>query len=188
MGGYGATRIGMKHADVFGSLYIMSPCCLSPRGSGGRGAPAANAGERGGAGGGQDAGRLGEAALRPARAAGVGGGLVAEPEEPAALPRSADRRPASRRSWRSGRPTRRWRSSISTSGTCGATARSRSTSATRTACGSTPGSCTTRSTSYGIANDFEIYSGTHTSDVAVRFQEHVMPFFSRTLSFEKAKR
>src|SRR5215831_17881119 len=27
MGGYGATRIGMKHADVFGSLYIMSPCC-----------------------------------------------------------------------------------------------------------------------------------------------------------------
>ena len=29
MGGYGATRIGMKHADVFGGLYIMSPCCLS---------------------------------------------------------------------------------------------------------------------------------------------------------------
>jgi len=27
MGGYGATRIGMKHSDVFGSLYIMSPCC-----------------------------------------------------------------------------------------------------------------------------------------------------------------
>src|SRR6266511_1423802 len=43
MGGYGATRIGMKHADVFGSLYIMSPCCLSPRGSGGgRGAPGGN--------------------------------------------------------------------------------------------------------------------------------------------------
>src|SRR5512145_2068521 len=34
MGGYGAARIGMKHADVFGSLYVMSPCCLSPRGSG----------------------------------------------------------------------------------------------------------------------------------------------------------
>src|SRR6266516_2957582 len=44
MGGYGATRIGMKHADVFGSLYIMSPCCLSPRGSGGgRGAPGGSA-------------------------------------------------------------------------------------------------------------------------------------------------
>lgn len=34
MGGYGSTRIGMKHADVFGSLYIMSPCCLSPRTAG----------------------------------------------------------------------------------------------------------------------------------------------------------
>src|ERR1035438_1077974 len=31
MGGYGATRIGMKHSDVFGSLNIMSPCCLSSR-------------------------------------------------------------------------------------------------------------------------------------------------------------
>jgi enterochelin esterase-like enzyme len=27
MGGYGAIRIGMKHPDVFGSLYVMSPCC-----------------------------------------------------------------------------------------------------------------------------------------------------------------
>ena len=32
MGGYGASRIGMKHPDVFGSLYIMSPCCMSPHG------------------------------------------------------------------------------------------------------------------------------------------------------------
>src|SRR4051794_18162265 len=35
MGGYGASRIGMKHPDVFGSLYIMSPCCLSARMGGG---------------------------------------------------------------------------------------------------------------------------------------------------------
>src|SRR5436190_8590537 len=34
VGGYGASRIGMKHPDVFGSLYIMSPCCLSARGAG----------------------------------------------------------------------------------------------------------------------------------------------------------
>ena len=43
MGGYGASRIGMKHADVFGSLYIMSPCCMSAARGGGRGGP----GERG---------------------------------------------------------------------------------------------------------------------------------------------
>jgi enterochelin esterase-like enzyme len=34
MGGYGASRIGMRHPDVFGSLYIMSPCCMSARAAG----------------------------------------------------------------------------------------------------------------------------------------------------------
>ena len=31
MGGYGTARLGMKYPDVYGALYIMSPCCLSPR-------------------------------------------------------------------------------------------------------------------------------------------------------------
>lgn len=30
MGGYGATRLGMRHPEVFSVLYIMSGCCLSP--------------------------------------------------------------------------------------------------------------------------------------------------------------
>jgi len=34
---------------------------------------------------------------------------------------------------------------------------------------------------YGIANTFEIYKGTHTSAVADRFQNHVIPFFSKNL-------
>ena len=34
---------------------------------------------------------------------------------------------------------------------------------------------------YGIANTFEIYSGTHTSAVAVRFQNFVIPFFAKNL-------
>jgi enterochelin esterase-like enzyme len=46
MGGYGATRIGMKHADVFGSLYIMSPCCLSARKIGPTASELANAVEK----------------------------------------------------------------------------------------------------------------------------------------------
>lgn len=37
---------------------------------------------------------------------------------------------------------------------------------------------------YGIANSFEMYSGTHTSAVADRFQNHVMPFFSKNLCFQ----
>ena len=30
MGGYGAMRIGEKYPDVFSSIYLLSPCCLTP--------------------------------------------------------------------------------------------------------------------------------------------------------------
>ena len=36
---------------------------------------------------------------------------------------------------------------------------------------------------YHIRNHFQIYHGTHTSHVAYRFQNHVLPFFSRHLCF-----
>ena len=39
--------------------------------------------------------------------------------------------------------------------------------------------------SYSIAHEFEIYPGTHTSDVAVRFQDHVIPFFSGMLAVDQ---
>ena len=39
---------------------------------------------------------------------------------------------------------------------------------------------------YGIANTFEIYKGTHTSAVADRFQNHVLPFFSSNLCSGKS--
>jgi S-formylglutathione hydrolase len=29
MGGYGAIRIGMKHPEVFSSIYVLSPCCMN---------------------------------------------------------------------------------------------------------------------------------------------------------------
>ena len=41
---------------------------------------------------------------------------------------------------------------------------------------------------YGIANSFEVYSGTHTSRVADRFQNHVIPFFSKNLCFQASCR
>ena len=37
--------------------------------------------------------------------------------------------------------------------------------------------------SYAIANSFEVYPGTHTSAVADRFQNHVVPFFSKNHCF-----
>jgi enterochelin esterase-like enzyme len=30
MGGYGTMRIGMKHPEIFSSLYALSPCCMAP--------------------------------------------------------------------------------------------------------------------------------------------------------------
>ena len=39
---------------------------------------------------------------------------------------------------------------------------------------------------YGLANAFEIYHGTHTSAVSDRIQNHVLPFFSKNLCFEKS--
>ncbi len=38
---------------------------------------------------------------------------------------------------------------------------------------------------YGIAVRFEVYHGTHTSAVADRFQNHVLPFFAENLCHSK---
>ena len=37
---------------------------------------------------------------------------------------------------------------------------------------------------YGVTNSFEIYSGTHTSKVADRFQNHVLKVFNSNLCFQ----
>jgi S-formylglutathione hydrolase FrmB len=188
MGGYGATRIGMRHADVFGALYIMSPCCLSPRGSGGRGAPGANAAAN------DDA----LAAVKtPADSAKLPFGLRAQLASAAAWspnPKNpplyldlpiGDQAPAVLAKWAANAPLafadqyvlelRRYRAiAIDVGDQDGLRVDA--------------GKLHDLLDRYGIAHTFEIYPGTHTSDVAVRFQEHVMPFFSRTLSVQAARR
>jgi S-formylglutathione hydrolase FrmB len=188
MGGYGATRIGMKHADVFGSLYIMSPCCLSPRGGGGRGAPAPNAAANDEA----------LAAVKiPADSAKLPFGLRAQLASAAAWSPNPKNPPlyldlpigeqaqAVLAKWAANAPLalidqyipncRRYRAiAIDVGDQDGLRVDA--------------GKLHDVLDQYGIANAFDIYPGTHTSDVAVRFQEHVIPFFSRTLEFEAAKR
>jgi S-formylglutathione hydrolase FrmB len=189
MGGYGATRIGMKHADVFGSLYIMSPCCLSPRGAGGgRGAtPGSNA-----------ANEEALAAVKTAAdSAKLPFGLRAQLASAAAWspnPKNpplyvdlpiGDKAPAVLAKWAANAPLafidqyvlqlRQYRAiAIDVGDQDGLRADA--------------GKLHDALDQYGIANTFEVYAGTHTSDVAIRFQEHVIPFFSRTLSFEPVKR
>jgi enterochelin esterase-like enzyme len=189
MGGYGATRIGMKHADVFSSLYIMSPCCLSPRGSGGgRGAAAGNAAAND---------EALAAARTPADSAKLPFGLRAQLASAAAWSPNPKNPPlyldlpigeqaqTVLAKWAANAPLafvdqyvlalKRYRAiAIDVGDQDGLRVDA--------------GKLHDVLDRYGIANAFEVYAGTHTSDVAVRFQEHVMPFFSRTLSFESAKR
>jgi len=189
MGGYGATRIGMKHAAVFGSLYVMSPCCLSPRGSGGgRGAPGGN-----------------NAANDEALAA------VKTPADSAKLPFGLRAQLASAAAW-SPNPKNpplyldlpigdqqqavlaRWTANAPLAFIDQYIPGLRDYRAIAIDVGDQDGLRVDAGRlhdlldQYGIANTFDIYPGTHTSDVAVRFQEHVLPFFSRTLSFEAVKR
>jgi len=182
MGGYGASRIGMKHADVFGSLYIMSPCCLSPRAMG----PANPANDEALA-----------SVKAPADSAKLPFGVRAQlaaaaawspnPNKPPLyldLPTSGNEQAVLSR-WAANAPLafvdqyvrqlREYRAIAIDVGDM-------DTLKTDT------GKLHDALTAYGITHAFDIYSGTHTSHVAVRFQEHVMPFFSKTLSFEAPKR
>jgi S-formylglutathione hydrolase FrmB len=182
MGGYGASRIGMKHPDVFGSLYIMSPCCLSARGAG----PANPANEE---------------ALAAVKTA----------EDSAKLPFGLRAQLASAAAW-SPNPNNpplyldlpigsnqqsvlaRWAANAPLAFIDQYIEKLRQYRAIAVDVGDQDGLKVDTGklhdvlTNYGIRHDFEIYSGTHTSAVAVRFQEHVMPFFSRSLSFEMTKR
>jgi len=188
MGGYGAARIGMKHADVFGALYIMSPCCLSPRGSGGArgaaGGTAANDEALAAVKTAADSARL-PFALRAQLAAAAA--WSPNPKNPPLyldLP-LGDNQAAVLAKWAANAPLafidqyvaglRRYRAiAIDVGDQDGLRADA--------------AKLHDELDRYGIASTFEVYPGTHTSDVAVRFQGHVLPFFSRTLSFEPARR
>src|ERR1700689_5089005 len=178
MGGYGATRIGMKHSDVFGSLYIMSPCCLSPR-------PPVN----------PEIAKSLEAVKTPADSASLqffaratlasAAAWSPDPKNPPLyldLPtKDGAPQPDVLAKWAANAPLafmdqyiggfRRYRAiSIDVGDQDGL----------RVDTAKLHGVLD----EYGIANSFEVYSGTHTSKVADRFQNHVMPFFSQNLCFQ----
>ena len=182
MGGYGATRIGMKHADVFGSLYIMSPCCLSPRGA----APANPADEEALAAvkTADDSAKL---PFRQRAQLAAAAAWSPNPNSPPLfldLPTGANQQAVLAR-WAANAPLafadqyirqlREYRAIAIDVGD-------------QDNLKVDTGKLHDILTTYGITHDFEIYPGTHTSHVAVRFQEKVIPFFSRTLSFERTPR
>jgi S-formylglutathione hydrolase FrmB len=180
MGGYGAARIGMKHPDVFGSLYIMSPCCLSARGAGPAGADLekAVAGMKTPADG-ASLPFFTRAQLATAAA------WSPDPKNPPLyldLPtKDGVPQPDVLAKWAANAPLafvdqyignlRRYRAIAMD---VGDQDRLRADAE----------KLHDVLDEYGIANSFEVYEGTHTSRVADRFQNHVLRFFSQNLCFE----
>jgi enterochelin esterase-like enzyme len=179
MGGYGTTRIGMKHADVFGSLYIMSPGGLSPRP-----ANAEVAVELESVKSREDLAKVPWQARGQLAAAAAWSPNPNKPPLYLDLPTKAgEPQPEILAKWTANAALafidqyignlRRYRAiSIDV----GDEDRLRADS----------GKLHEVLDKYGIANSFEVYAGTHTSKVADRFQNHVIPFFSKHLCFEPA--
>lgn len=184
MGGYGAVRIGMKHPDVFGGLYVMSACCLSPMGARPANPDFAKAMEA------QE--RQLESVKSPADAAGLGFFAKAQLASAAAwspdpknpplyldLPRkNGAPQPDVIAKWTANAPLAFIDQYIDNL---------REYRAISLDVGDQDGlrfdmiKLHQVLDKYGIANGFEVYRGTHTSAVADRFQNHVIPFFSRNL-------
>jgi S-formylglutathione hydrolase FrmB len=191
MGGYGATRIGMKHPDVFGALYIMSPCCLSPMAGGGPG-PADQVKERAIASEKKVAGASSPADLA-AQSPGFAAALYAtaaawapDPKNPPLyfdLPtKDGVPQPAIVAKYTANSPL------VFVDQYIGNLKQYKAISmdvGDQDGLRVDAGKLHDILDSYGIANSFEIYHGTHTSAVADRFQNHVMPFFSKNLCFDK---
>ena len=189
MGGYGASRIGMKHPDVFGALYIMSPCCLSPMTGGGPG-PADQMKERAIAGEKKVA-----AAKSPTDLAAQSPGFQSAQYATAAAWAPDPKNPPLYFDLptKDGQP----QPEIMAKFTANAPlvfidqyiGNLKQYKAISIDVGDQDGLRTDTGKlhdvldKYGIASSFEIYSGTHTSAVAGRFQNHVMPFFSKNLCF-----
>ena len=182
MGGYGATRIGMKHSDVFGSLYIMSPCCLSAR-------SAPN----------PEVDKALEAVKTPEESANLSffaratlataAAWSPDPKNPPLyldLPtKDGQSQPDVLAKWAANAPLafvdqyidnlREYHGiSIDVGDKDGLRV---DTAKLHDALDR-----------YGITNGFEVYDGTHTSKVADRMQNHVLPFFSQNLCFQAACR
>jgi enterochelin esterase-like enzyme len=190
MGGYGASRIGMKHSDVFGALYIMSPCCMSPMVGGGPVPPdrmkeMAIANEK----------KVG-AAKSPADLAAQSPGFNAAQFATAAAWAPDPKNPPLffDLATKDGVPVPEVQAKYTANAPLvfvhqyiGNLKQYRAIAmdvGDQDGLRIDAGKLHEIFDSYGIANSFEIYPGTHTSAVADRFQNHVMPFFSTNLCFQ----
>jgi S-formylglutathione hydrolase FrmB len=176
MGGYGAARIGMKHPDVFGSLYIMSPCCLSVRPANPELAKTLEAVKTA-----DDSAKLPFFARAQLASAAAWSPDPKNPPLYLDLPvKDGVPQPDIEAKWAANAPLafvdqyignlKQYRAIAMDVGD-------------QDGLRVDAGKLHDVFDKYGIANSFEIYPGTHTSAVSDRIQNHVLPFFSQNLQF-----
>jgi len=184
MGGYGASRIGIRRAERFGALYVMSPCCQTPMGA--RGLTAEQL---------TQLQSLASPAASSALPFGLRGSLAiaaAWSPNPSKPPLFVDlpvdaagkERPEILAKWTANAPlafldqyvtkVRKYRAIALDVGD-----KDTLVDDTRRLHEALD--------AQGIRNSFEVYPGTHTSHVAFRVQDHVLPFFGRNLAFGKVR-
>jgi S-formylglutathione hydrolase FrmB len=177
MGGYGASRIGMKYPDVFGSLYIMSPCCMTARAAG----PVNPETEK-----------TLENVKTPADSARLPFGLRAQLASAAAWSPNPKNPPLyldlpSKDGKVNQEVVAKWAANAPLAFIDQYIGNLRRYSAISIDVGDQDGLRAGAARmheildSYGIVNGFEIYTGTHTSAVSIRFQNYVIPFFAKSL-------
>jgi enterochelin esterase-like enzyme len=204
MGGYGTIRIGMKRPDVFGSLYIMSACCLmnqpftggnrgaGPRGAAPEGARGANQREQGegrGRGqGGRDAGQG-----RGGRGNGFGNVQAAlaaafspNPKNPPDYfdnpIKDGEPQPLVIAKWAANSPLAMLDQYVTNL---------KKYHAIMGEVGLQDGLAASNKqmdqilTDFGVGHTFETYEGDHTNRVVERIEQKVLPFFSSQLTFAK---
>ena len=182
MGGYGTVRLGMKFPEVFSSLYAMSACCLGP-----------NAGAQG-------PGMAGAEAIRSvADVAKANLGMKAmiasaaawspNPKNPPLyfdLPSVGGKiQPLIAAKWDANAPLAMVDQYVPSLKQFRAIALDVGTKDTLF---NSVQEFDRSLTTLGIPHTYETYEGNHVSGIQGRLEKHVMPFFSKNLSFGRSKR
>ena len=182
MGGYGASRIGIRRADKYGALYLMSPCCQSPLGM--RGLT------------GEDARAIfaltdpAQSESLPFNQRGTIAFSSAFSPNPARPPLYIDlpvdeqgnERPDILAKWTANAPLAfldQYASLVREYSAVGLDVGDRDSLVTDTTL------MAQAMTALGVPTEFEVYEGDHTNRLAFRIQDHVLPFFGRHLDFSQ---
>jgi S-formylglutathione hydrolase len=181
MGGYGTARIGMKHPEVFSTIYLLSPCCMAASQSSEKSAKAME--------GIHNDADIAKADFATKAMMASAAAWSSNPKNPPFffdLPwKDGQLQPEIVAKWKENAPLvmmdqfgENWKKLHAIAFDAGAQ---------DAGIAATVKTLDEKLTSLGIAHTFEIYEGTHVSRIAERLELKTLPFFSKELSFEALK-